>query len=245
MSPNTAPRQSPGITLWRARVELTCDVTEPTGHRQLDPGLDGGQPNAPMTYTWSNCPHSNRSRRSDRHRPRSFVADQNRRPARCRVVVPGRSLAPCSQFRRAAPCQAGTGDDDRLFPLRRPRHRGGLFVGAPRLQLGYELCQGAAGPGSPGPAWKGTIGHLVKRLHLESYVKKNVPRLKTLITGLGRPALAIGKTVVSGVVALVTLGVLTFFILLRCPEWCAASSPGCARIAPFASGGCSMTLAKP
>ena len=43
MSPNTAPRQSPGITLWRARVELTCDVTEPTGHRQLDPGLDGGQ----------------------------------------------------------------------------------------------------------------------------------------------------------------------------------------------------------
>ncbi|MGA2528262.1 MAG: AI-2E family transporter [Acidimicrobiales bacterium] len=65
---------------------------------------------------------------------------------------------------------------------------------------------------------KGQIGHLVKRLHLESYVKKNVPRLETLITGLGRPALAIGKTVVSGVVALVTLGVLTFFILLEMPR---------------------------
>ena len=65
---------------------------------------------------------------------------------------------------------------------------------------------------------KGQIGHLVKRLALESYVKKNVPRLETLISGLGRPALAIGKTVVSGVVALVTIGVLTFFILLETPR---------------------------
>jgi predicted PurR-regulated permease PerM len=65
---------------------------------------------------------------------------------------------------------------------------------------------------------KGQIGHLVKRLHLESYVDKNVPRLETLISGLGRPALAVGKTVVSGVVALVTVGVLTFFILLEAPS---------------------------
>jgi predicted PurR-regulated permease PerM len=65
---------------------------------------------------------------------------------------------------------------------------------------------------------KGQIGRLVNRLHLESYVKKNVPRLETLITGLGRPALAIGKTVVSGVVALVTVGILTFFILLEMPR---------------------------
>jgi len=65
---------------------------------------------------------------------------------------------------------------------------------------------------------KGQIGHLVKRLHLESYVKKNVPRLETLISGLGRPALAVGKTVVSGVVALVTVGVLTFFILFEAPR---------------------------
>lgn len=65
---------------------------------------------------------------------------------------------------------------------------------------------------------RGQIGHLVKRLDLESYVKKNVPRLETLISGLGKPALAIGKTVVSGVVALVTVGVLTFFILLEMPR---------------------------
>ena len=65
---------------------------------------------------------------------------------------------------------------------------------------------------------RGRSGTWCKRLHLESYVKKNVPRLETLISGLGRPALAVGKTVVSGVVALVTIGVLTFFILLEAPR---------------------------
>jgi len=64
---------------------------------------------------------------------------------------------------------------------------------------------------------KGQIGRLVTRLHLASYVKRNAPRLETLITGLGKPALAIGKTVVSGVVALVTVAVLTFFLLLEAP----------------------------
>ncbi|MGO9583275.1 MAG: AI-2E family transporter [Acidimicrobiales bacterium] len=65
---------------------------------------------------------------------------------------------------------------------------------------------------------RGQIGHLIKRLHLVSYVKKNVPKLQTLIAGLGRPALAVGKTVVSGIVALATVGVLTFFILLEMPK---------------------------
>ncbi len=65
---------------------------------------------------------------------------------------------------------------------------------------------------------KGQIGHLIKRLHLANYVKNHIPRLETLISGLGRPALAIGKTVVSGVVAFATVGVLTFFILLEAPR---------------------------
>jgi len=65
---------------------------------------------------------------------------------------------------------------------------------------------------------KGQIGRLVTRLHLAAYVRKHAPRLETLISGLGRPALAVGKTVVSGVVALVTITVLTFFILLEVPR---------------------------
>jgi predicted PurR-regulated permease PerM len=65
---------------------------------------------------------------------------------------------------------------------------------------------------------KGQIGHLVRRLSLESYVKKNVPHLESLISGLGRPALAIGRTVVGGIVALFSIAVLTFFILLEAPR---------------------------
>lgn len=65
---------------------------------------------------------------------------------------------------------------------------------------------------------KGQIGHLVKRFHLDNYVKKNTRRLETLINGLKSPALAIGKTVVSGAVGLVTVAVLTFFMLLEMPR---------------------------
>jgi len=65
---------------------------------------------------------------------------------------------------------------------------------------------------------KGQIGHLVTRLHLANYVKRDAPKLESLISGLGRPALAIGKTVVSGVVALATVLVLTFFLLLEAPR---------------------------
>jgi predicted PurR-regulated permease PerM len=65
---------------------------------------------------------------------------------------------------------------------------------------------------------KGQIGRLVKRLSLESYVKKNVPRLESLISGLGRPVIAIGKTVVGGIVGVFSIAVLTFFILLEAPR---------------------------
>lgn len=64
---------------------------------------------------------------------------------------------------------------------------------------------------------RGQIGRLVTRLHLLKYVQKSVPRLQTIIGELGRPALAIGRTVVNGVVALATVAVLTFFLLLEAP----------------------------
>jgi predicted PurR-regulated permease PerM len=65
---------------------------------------------------------------------------------------------------------------------------------------------------------KGQIGRVITRLHLLNYVKQHAPQLETAITKLGKPALALGKTVVSGAVALVTIGVLTFFLLLEAPK---------------------------
>ncbi|HEV2361926.1 MAG TPA: AI-2E family transporter, partial [Acidimicrobiales bacterium] len=65
---------------------------------------------------------------------------------------------------------------------------------------------------------KGQIGSIVKRLHLANYVKQHSPELQSAITKLGKPALALGKTVVSGAVALATISVLTFFMLLELPK---------------------------
>jgi predicted PurR-regulated permease PerM len=65
---------------------------------------------------------------------------------------------------------------------------------------------------------KGQIGHIVSRLHLLNYVKQHAPQLESAITRLGKPALELGKTVISGAVALVTVAVLTFFLLLEAPK---------------------------
>lgn len=65
---------------------------------------------------------------------------------------------------------------------------------------------------------RGQIGRLVTRLGLLKYVQHNAPKLETLIGHLGKPALAVGKTVVGGFVSLVTVAVLTFFLLLEAPR---------------------------
>jgi predicted PurR-regulated permease PerM len=65
---------------------------------------------------------------------------------------------------------------------------------------------------------RGPVGHLIARLHLESWVRRHVPNLESAITKLSKPAFAVGKTVVSGIVGLVTIGFLSFFVLLEGPR---------------------------
>ena len=64
---------------------------------------------------------------------------------------------------------------------------------------------------------KGQIGHLVARLHLLNFVKSRQANLQSIISKLGKPALSVGKSVVSGVVAVVTIFFLSFFFLLELP----------------------------
>jgi predicted PurR-regulated permease PerM len=64
----------------------------------------------------------------------------------------------------------------------------------------------------------GQVGHLVRRLHLLSYVQSHSPQLQSAITRLGKPAFAIGKTVVSGVASIVTIAFLSLFMLLEVPK---------------------------
>jgi predicted PurR-regulated permease PerM len=65
---------------------------------------------------------------------------------------------------------------------------------------------------------KGQVGHLVTRFHLLNFVKSKQANLQSIISKLSKPALAIGKTVVSGLVSLVTILFLTFFLLLEAPR---------------------------
>ncbi len=65
---------------------------------------------------------------------------------------------------------------------------------------------------------RGQIGHLVARFHLVPFVESHQADLEHLVTKLGKPALAVGKTVVSGAVAIVTIVFLSFFILLEAPR---------------------------
>lgn len=65
---------------------------------------------------------------------------------------------------------------------------------------------------------KGQVGHLVTRLHLLKFVQSRQANFQNIISKLSKPALAIGKDVVSGVVGVVTILFLTFFLLLELPR---------------------------
>jgi predicted PurR-regulated permease PerM len=64
---------------------------------------------------------------------------------------------------------------------------------------------------------RGPVGRLATRFHVASYVEQHAPALEHAITQLGKPALGIGKTVISGVASLATIAFLSLFLLLEVP----------------------------
>jgi predicted PurR-regulated permease PerM len=67
---------------------------------------------------------------------------------------------------------------------------------------------------------KGRIGHLLVRLHLQNWVKKNAPKISADIKNSLKPALALkaGTAAFSTLVAIGTIAVLSLFILLEMPN---------------------------
>jgi predicted PurR-regulated permease PerM len=65
---------------------------------------------------------------------------------------------------------------------------------------------------------RGTIGHFVSRFHLYKYVSAKNGGAQSLVSRFSKPALSIGRGVVSGIVALVTIFFLTFFLLIHAPN---------------------------
>ena len=70
---------------------------------------------------------------------------------------------------------------------------------------------------------RGPVGELVTRYNLEEYVQDNQARFQAALRSAGAPALEIAQSVFSGIVALLTILVLTFLMLLRGPELCAGA----------------------
>lgn len=67
-------------------------------------------------------------------------------------------------------------------------------------------------------AGRGEIGHYVKKFHLLHYVTARNTGAEALVSRFSRPALSIGRGVLSGVVGLVTVFFLTFFLLIHAPR---------------------------
>jgi predicted PurR-regulated permease PerM len=67
---------------------------------------------------------------------------------------------------------------------------------------------------------RGPVGELVSRYNLEEYVQDNQARFQSALRTAGAPALHVAQSVFSGIVAFITIMVLTFLMILRGPELC-------------------------
>lgn len=65
---------------------------------------------------------------------------------------------------------------------------------------------------------RGEIGKYVKKFHLLKYVTSKNGGAENLVSRFSKPALSVGRGVVSGIVALVTVFFLTFFLLIHAPK---------------------------
>ena len=89
-------------------------------------------------------------------------------------------------------------------------------------------------------AGKGPVGHLVKKYKLDDYVEKNQKKLKSTLSDIGKRGLQTAGTVARGLIALLTITVLTILMLMQGPQMMqgglnALSPPTAARVRRVAS----------
>ncbi|HEY3724686.1 MAG TPA: AI-2E family transporter [Acidimicrobiia bacterium] len=65
---------------------------------------------------------------------------------------------------------------------------------------------------------RGQVGHWLKDIGAQKWAHDNLPKLRKSLTDTNGPLLSAGKTVLTGVVAFVTILVLTFLLLLEGPS---------------------------
>ncbi|MDQ1502535.1 MAG: hypothetical protein QOD57_262, partial [Actinomycetota bacterium] len=65
---------------------------------------------------------------------------------------------------------------------------------------------------------QGRVGELIKRFHIDEKVKENAPKLQQALSNAGGPAVHAAQRVASGLLALLTILVLSFLMLLEAPS---------------------------
>lgn len=99
-----------------------------------------------------------------------------------------------------------------------------IFFGLAVL-FGYPLINGITHFAHALPGYvhraqdgKGAIGRLFRKYHVESWVKRNSSHLTSLASGLGKPALALGKGAASALLALVAVFSFVVLLLIEAPK---------------------------
>jgi predicted PurR-regulated permease PerM len=67
-------------------------------------------------------------------------------------------------------------------------------------------------------AGKGTIGHLVKKYNIESYVQENQPKLQSALKSAEKPLVKVATGLLDTLTALATIVVTTFLLLIEGPR---------------------------
>jgi predicted PurR-regulated permease PerM len=67
-------------------------------------------------------------------------------------------------------------------------------------------------------AGRGTIGHLVKRYNLDTYVERNQPNLKNALKTAEKPAVQVAKSLLNTLTAAATIIVMPFLLLMNGPQ---------------------------
>jgi predicted PurR-regulated permease PerM len=99
-----------------------------------------------------------------------------------------------------------------------------IFLGLAVL-FGYPLINGLTHFASALPGYvkqaqhgQGWIGHLFRKYHVESWVKRNSSHLTSLATGLSKPALALGKGALSAILSLIFVFTFVVLLLIEAPK---------------------------
>ena len=94
----------------------------------------------------------------------------------------------------------------------------GVLFGQPLVNGVTRFSHQAPNLVSQAEKGKGPIGHLVRQFHLQHWINQHAPQLSKYAASLSKPLISLGAAAISTIVALLTMVVLSFYVLLELPS---------------------------